>query len=214
MNQVLAIIHQQDQHQDQQQVQQHETQEPTETEEHLEFQGRWLNEMQLHQDNAFLKEAEFQSRIDSVSLKGAPISDIKSLTERKVGILPSSVFNNRRKKIFLDVLDHENGQSKMTDEEKEAIESDSKSIDETQFYLGESPSQDSQELKLMRNLINRLKFWMKEGIGKEEDRDKLLSTILRKGEINFEAPSLNEELAMDLHPKSFARDEHFRIFVW
>ena len=39
-----------------------------------------------------------------------------------------------------------------------------------------------------------------------------MASILRKTHFNLEAPALNEEAAVDLHPRSLARDEHLKDF--
>ncbi|XP_043478313.1 uncharacterized protein LOC122508815 [Leptopilina heterotoma] len=47
---------------------------------------------------------------------------------------------------------------------------------------------------------------------KKEDKEKLLSLSPKAAKVNFSAPTLNEEISADLHPKVLSRDEYFKEY--
>lgn len=59
-------------------------------------------------------------------------------------------------------------------------------------------------------MAERIQAWSTKGFGTKEEKEKLINSVPRKSNINLVAPVLNEEVAVDLHPKMSARDEHFR----
>ena len=67
------------------------------------------------------------------------------------------------------------------------------------------------ELNTSDKIAGKVKEWLRSGFNKEE-KAKLLSSIPRKGKLDLEAPSLNEEIAADLHPKAQAKDDHFKDY--
>lgn len=109
--------------------------------------------------------------------------------------------------LVTDVLRHEQRQEKMaTDDDT------SESNDEAERFLEENPTRETEDLKLRKEVEIRIKAWIKSGIGKKDIKDSLLEKIPRKGQLNLEAPVLNEEIIVDLHPKAAARDDHFREY--
>lgn len=87
-----------------------------------------------------------------------------------------------------------------------------KLIDEAGYFLGDNPDQVTDGINVREDVVKRIKIWIKSGVGKKEDREKLIASVPRKGQINLEAPWLNEEIVVDLHPKALARNEHFREY--
>ena len=104
----------------------------------------------------------------------------------------------------------------MTEQEEisdrmELIE-DSSYEDEAEIFLGLNPSnQKPKEILLREDLADRIKIWMRSGLNKE-DKGNILSSIPKKGQLNLKAPCLNEEIAVDLHPRALSRDEHFKDY--
>ena len=81
---------------------------------------------------------------------------------------------------------------------------------EAEIFLRLNPSnQKLEEILLREDLADRIKIWIRSGLNKE-DKGNILSSILKKGQLNLEAPCLNEEIAVDLHPRSLPRDDHFK----
>lgn len=96
-----------------------------------------------------------------------------------------------------------------------ASETDSESVDmedEASRFLGNDPAVEPENLTLRNDVEVRIKSWIKTGMGKKETKEAILEKIPMKGQLNLEAPRLNEEIAVDLHPKAAARDEHFRDY--
>ena len=60
--------------------------------------------------------------------------------------------------------------------------------------------------------MERIKIWTKVGLNNKEERENLLLSIPRKGQLNLEAPTLNEEIAVDIHPRVLAKDHHFKDY--
>ena len=86
-----------------------------------------------------------------------------------------------------------------------------KTEQEAEQFLGSKPSEPSVgEIDLKEGLADRINFWTKKGLTKKDDKENLLLSVPRKGKINLEAPTLNEEIAVDLHPKALAKDKHFQ----
>ncbi|XP_043462809.1 uncharacterized protein LOC122498881 [Leptopilina heterotoma] len=113
---------------------------------------------------------------------------------------------------FEDVINHEKSTDKMAEPEESETVHENFESDEACIYLGDNPSNDTEDLILLESIANRLKSWTKKGIGKKEIKEELLSSIPRKGAVNLEAPILNEEVLVDIHPKSLIRDEFFRDY--
>lgn len=79
--------------------------------------------------------------------------------------------------------------------------------------MGINPSdQPTSEINLRKDIVDRIKVWTKKGLTDKEEKQRLLAGIPRKGQINLEAPALNQEIAVDLQPRALAKDEHFREY--
>ena len=96
---------------------------------------------------------------------------------------------------------------------EEEFVDDSPSQDEAEIFLGKNPSaQESEQILLREDLVERIKIWTKIGLNNKEERENLLLSIPRRGQLNLEAPTLNEEIAVDLHPRALAKDDHFKDY--
>ncbi|XP_051168924.1 uncharacterized protein LOC127286523 [Leptopilina boulardi] len=89
---------------------------------------------------------------------------------------------------------------------------DDDQVEETTRYLGINPSKSSDDLKLNEDVAARIKAWLVRGFATKEEKEKLLSSVSKKGTINLEAPILNEEVLVDIFPKSLTRDNYFKEY--
>ncbi|XP_074099223.1 uncharacterized protein LOC141527564 [Cotesia typhae] len=74
--------------------------------------------------------------------------------------------------------------------------------------FGEEPARAEPELILHSSITNRWKNYLSEGM-KKEVKDGLLGKYPRKGKLSFEAPILNEEVAVNLKKSALKRDKYF-----
>lgn len=114
----------------------------------------------------------------------------------------------------LDILslDKENQPDAQRTDQMEMNEVESQQ-DEAEEFLGIDPSvQQPPEISLRKEVADRIKFWCNKGIADKEEKLRLLAQIPRKGQLNLEAPVLNEEITADLLPRALAKDEHFRDY--
>lgn len=82
--------------------------------------------------------------------------------------------------------------------------------DEAEIFLGEDPSKNKKDcLNIRQDLVERINVWLKSGLSKEE-RTKLWTLNNRSGNINLEAPLLNQNFQVSYDPKIQNRDEHMR----
>lgn len=116
-------------------------------------------------------------------------------------------------------LEDEEEEEEPEEEEKEGQEElsegeiDSESEEEALHFLGNNPAaQEVDKLNIRKDLSDRMINWMKKGLSDKEEKEKILSSIDRKGELHLEAPLLNEEVSVNLNPRAFARDEYFRQY--
>lgn len=72
---------------------------------------------------------------------------------------------------------------------------------EVEYFLSENPTDSPKELKLRKDVVERIQDWTTKGFGTQEEKEKLINSVPRKANINLIAPVLNEEIAVDLHPK-------------
>ena len=78
--------------------------------------------------------------------------------------------------------------------------------------MGIAPTDPNlDEVNTTEKIAGNVKEWIKSGFNKEE-KTKLLSSIPRKGKLDLEAPSLNEKITVDLHPKTQSKDNHFKDY--
>ncbi|XP_043472737.1 uncharacterized protein LOC122505292 [Leptopilina heterotoma] len=85
--------------------------------------------------------------------------------------------------------------------------------DETDIFLGANPTTaNSSKINISDEISARLKSWLSKGLTEKEEKEKLIKLIARKGTIDLEAPSLNEEISVDLHPKALAKDDYFKDY--
>lgn len=67
-------------------------------------------------------------------------------------------------------------------------------------------------IELKEEIADRIKAWIKNGLPNKEKKENILKSIPGKGQMDLESPILNDEIVVDLHPKSLARDEYFRDY--
>ncbi|XP_043485192.1 uncharacterized protein LOC122513029 [Leptopilina heterotoma] len=179
----------------------------------LTFEGRLFVDSSASQDDSSDTRAEFQFKVDPMCPDKVLILDSKSMTDSKINY---SNYNVPQKintpHCILDVINHEKSTEKRAEPEESETVHENFESDEACIYLGDNPSNDTEDLILLESIANRLKSWTKKGIGKKEIKEELLSSIPRKGAVNLEAPILNEEVLVDIHPKSLIRDEFFRDY--
>ncbi|CAG5093457.1 Protein of unknown function [Cotesia congregata] len=83
--------------------------------------------------------------------------------------------------------------------------------EETETVLGDNPSADNKELlDLHQSLVSRWPTWMTEGL-KKETKEVIVDKYSRKGNINLEAPELNEEVLASLNETGVKRDKLFIV---
>lgn len=100
----------------------------------------------------------------------------------------------------------------MVDDEA-SLENKQMNEDETDIFLGANPtSADSSEIEISDSIAARLKVWISKGLTEKEEKENLIKLIPRKGKVMLEAPTLNDEMSVDLHPKALARDEYFKEY--
>ena len=95
-------------------------------------------------------------------------------------------------------------------EEGDDFEMDEEVQTEVELVLGTNPVHSPEAILVRNDVANRIASWFKTGIGKREEKENLFLAIPMKGQINLEAPALNEEIAVDLQPRVLARDNHFK----
>lgn len=186
-----------------------------ESEETLNLEGKVLVSRSPSQTNYANKETELQSRTLAVGQNKNLILNQELGTDYFLFSDSNNIFHEVDKFPFYssDVLQHE----KMADEEEmpmdegmQTFEGDSEN--EVDWFLGCNPVEAEEELKLRADIINRIKFWIKDGIGKKEEKEKLIASIPTRGALNLVAPLLNEEITVDIYPKVLSRDEYFRNY--
>lgn len=155
--------------------------------------------------------AQSQSKIDSMCPERVLILDSESKTSNKIKNKVFKVLKDINIPHFIvDIVELENEQEKRALESQIEENADNdQDVNEEELYLEENPLKDPEELILRDDVVNRIKSWIKNGIGKKEVKEELISSIARKGAINLEAPILNEEILVGIHPKSLVRDDYF-----
>ncbi|XP_043472375.1 uncharacterized protein LOC122505029 [Leptopilina heterotoma] len=85
--------------------------------------------------------------------------------------------------------------------------------DEADLFLGANPEIAAlAEIEIKEDLSARIKSWLAKGLASKEEKEKLLKIIPRKGNVNLEAPLLNDEILVDTNPKALTRDDFFKDY--
>lgn len=78
-------------------------------------------------------------------------------------------------------------------ERKEISTSDG--IEESNKFLGQNTSApEVNQLIFIEEVVDRIKSWTIKGLSGPEEKDKLLRSTQRTGQINHESPKLNDEV--------------------
>lgn len=103
--------------------------------------------------------------------------------------------------------------------EEAVMESDSLSVDEeapmneADFFLKIDPGiASSAQIELSDDIAGRIKAWILNGLTSKEEKQSIMNSIPRSGNLRLEAPILNEEVSVDLHPKAATRDDFFKEY--
>ena len=79
--------------------------------------------------------------------------------------------------------------------------------------FGEHPAAKAKpETKIADDIRERISAWAKSGISTKEEREAIMATVPNLAKCNLAAPELNEEIAIDLHPRAIAKDNHFKLY--
>ena len=102
--------------------------------------------------------------------------------------------------------DKENWPQGITTEGKKATEP--QLDEETLRILGDDPRTKIKDLEFPSDLTLRWEEWLKSGITKEI-KQEIFKKYSRQGNIQLEAPTLNQELMALLNDAAVRRDKHF-----
>lgn len=80
---------------------------------------------------------------------------------------------------------------------------------ELKKVLGQDPEKEKNlKLNLAPEIAKRIESWVKDGL-KEEQREKLLNSLPRSGDIDLEAPIINDYIEEDMSEAAKLRDKKF-----
>ncbi|KAJ8682858.1 hypothetical protein QAD02_018650 [Eretmocerus hayati] len=85
----------------------------------------------------------------------------------------------------------------------------SKELDE---FLADPHDQQTKLLSLREDVSERVKLVLDAGLLRKSDRDELLQSIPRDGDLQLEAPILNQEMMLTLQKEEATRDNFFRQY--
>ena len=65
-----------------------------------------------------------------------------------------------------------------------------------------------KNIQIGKKLASRVTSWLAKGLDKVE-KEELLTTVPRKGQVSLEPPVLNQELIFRFQPNAISRDGYF-----
>ena len=140
------------------------------------------------------------------------ILDSKSRTRKKRYKLKAQLRFRKSSRVTDVSAENKENEDGEIPEEEEMLE-EAQEDDETTVFLGTNPAdQVSDEIDVRKDVAERIYYWIKKGFTEKDEKEALLKNIPRKGQLNLEAPLLNEEISTLLQRKPRTKDEHFREY--